>query len=132
VAATVLLVDDDEPVRRLLARALEQAGYRVMEAADGQLALEILRRHGNRIHVVVTDIRMPRFDGYQLADWMAVWDHQQPLVFITGYGQPSDRLPGRVLHKPFSTADLLLEVRRALRQVGIEPAGIASTGPMQK
>jgi YesN/AraC family two-component response regulator len=43
---------------------------------------DYLKRQGQQIHVVMTDIRMPRFNGYQLADWMAVWDDQQPIIFI--------------------------------------------------
>lgn len=118
----VLLVDDDETVRRLLARGLQQAGYDVLEAADGQLALEMLKRAPDFIDLVITDIRMPRFDGYQLAEWMAVWDCQQPLIFITGHGAPDQSPPGPVLYKPVSIDDLVIQVRRSLRQVGVRPA----------
>jgi two-component system cell cycle sensor histidine kinase/response regulator CckA len=127
--AMILLVDDDEAVRGVLARGLRAEGYRILEAADGQAALRILKRERERIHLVVTDLRMPRFDGYQLAEWMDAWDCQQPLIFITGHGEPDRSLPGPVLFKPVSIGDLVLQVRRSLRQVGIRPAG---AGPVAR
>lgn len=122
----VLVVDDDDAARGFLIHGLERAGYAVLEAADGQFALEILKQKRDAIHLVVTDIRMPRMDGYQLAEWMAVWDFQQPLIFMTGYEQPIRGLPGPVLHKPISTDDLLAQVRRSLRQVGIRPVDLGA------
>ena len=98
---TVLLADDEDGVRQGLARALEEARYRVVQAMDGQSALDHLRRQSHKIHVVVTDIRMPRFSGYQLADWMAVWDYQHPIIFISDCGQGDSTWPGPLLCKPF-------------------------------
>jgi DNA-binding response OmpR family regulator len=123
----LLLVDDDETVRGLLARGLKRAGYQVLEAADGQIALDLLKRRRGVIDLVITDIRMPRFDGYQLAEWMAVWDCPQPLIFITGHGAPDRSPPGPVLFKPVSVEDLVVQVRRSLREVGIRPADPART-----
>lgn len=118
---TVLLVDDEEGVREALGRALEHAGYRVIRAVDGQAALDYLKREGDEIHVVVTDSRMPRLSGYQLVEWMAVWDYQQPTIFMSGYGQAAPTLPGPLLSKPFPAVVLIDEVRRSFRQAGISP-----------
>ena len=62
--ATVLLVDDEAPIRRSLGPYLERSGYRVHLASDGVEALEVLGRH--RIDIVVTDVLMPRLDGREL------------------------------------------------------------------
>jgi two-component system cell cycle response regulator CpdR len=120
-APTVLLADDEDGVRQSLARALEEARYRVVQAVDGESALAFLKRRGRDIHVVVMEARMPRFHGYQLADWMAVWDYQQPIIFISGYSHTDLTLPGPLLRKPFPSRCLIVEVRRAFMQVGVKP-----------
>jgi len=117
----VMLVDDNEGIRHSLGRTLEEAGYHVVLAEDGQGALEILQEEGHDIHVVVTDIRMPRVNGYQLAEWMAVWDFQQPIIFISGYGDGGVPLAGPFLSKPLSASTLIRAVGRALREVGVKP-----------
>jgi CheY-like chemotaxis protein len=129
----LLVVEDNELVRRFLVRGLEGAGYAVREAGDGRAALEILKRKHDAIHLVIADVQMPGFDGYALADWMAVWDFQQPLIFMTGYERPSRALPGPLIYKPFPITRLIALVRRSLREAGIrpsdaDPASMPSTG----
>jgi two-component system, cell cycle sensor histidine kinase and response regulator CckA len=118
----LLVVEDNELVRRFLVRGLEGAGYTVREAADGRAALELLKRKHDAIHLVIADVRMPGFDGYALADWMAVWDFQHPLIFMTGYERPSRPLPGPLLFKPFPIERLVSLVRKSLRVAGIRPS----------
>jgi two-component system cell cycle sensor histidine kinase/response regulator CckA len=64
--SAVLVVDDDSAVRMLVARALESSGYAVIVAGDGAQALELLERRGAGIHLVLTDIQMPRLGGLEL------------------------------------------------------------------
>ena len=67
VTITVLVVDDDADVRRIIVRELEQAGFRVLTAANGDDALAVLARSEVEVQLVLCDLLMPGVDGYQLA-----------------------------------------------------------------
>jgi CheY-like chemotaxis protein len=111
---TVLVVDDESSLRRLVARRLTTEGYRVLEAGDGIEALALLQKPESDIRLVITDIRMPRMDGYALADRIGERAKSPPIIFISGYGQAGVWLPGSVFAKPFSLDALMEEVRRLL------------------
>lgn len=118
---TLILVAEDEPVvRRLAVRTLEQAGYRVLAAADGAEALDMLEREPDPPEVVVMDVIMPRMNGRQLADAVRVRWPRVALLFISGHtgeGDVLERLvpPGApFLQKPF-TPDGLVRAVGALR-----------------
>lgn len=68
MSETILLVDDDGPIRRLLRRALEGQGYQLLEACDGHEALGLLANHRGPIDLLLTDVVMPRMDGFTLSD----------------------------------------------------------------
>ena len=112
--ATVLVVDDESSLRRLIARRLANEGYRVLEAGDGIEALALLQTPDTDIRLVITDIRMPRMDGYALADQIGDRPKSPPIIFVSGYGQTGVWLPGSVFAKPFSLDALMEEVRRLL------------------
>ncbi len=82
---TVLLVDDDNAVRKMLSRVLVEAGYNVLEAHDGQEAVEVLRLTSDDIHLVLSDIVMPRLDGAGLAGVLRSEYPTTPVVFMTGF-----------------------------------------------
>jgi CheY-like chemotaxis protein len=111
---TVLVADDESSLRRLVARRLTNDGYRVVEAGDGIEALALLQAPDTDIRLVITDIRMPRMDGYALADRIGERAKSPPIIFISGYGQTGVWLPGSVFAKPFSLDALMEEVRRLL------------------
>jgi CheY-like chemotaxis protein len=119
---TVLVVDDEASLRSLVARRLVQEGYRVLEAGNGVEALELLRVPGNDVRLVITDIRMPRMDGYELADRIGDRARSPKMLFISGYGQSGVWLPGSVFGKPFSLDALMDEVRTLLVPAKPEPA----------
>ena len=116
---TLLLVEDEAAVRRLTRRVLEERGYRVLEAADGNEALTISRRHGGPIHLLLTDVVMPRMNGRELA---AIFSAERPearVLYMSGY--PDDSvlqagLGGQVpfLQKPFTPDGLAAKLRDAL------------------
>ncbi len=103
-AATVLVTEDEPLVRMIAVETLREAGYEVREAGDGVAALEILERGG--IDLLITDIQMPRMNGYQLADAaMTRWPNLK-ILLITGYareGVPASIASARLrtLQKPF-------------------------------
>jgi two-component system, cell cycle sensor histidine kinase and response regulator CckA len=116
---TVLLVDDEESVRIVTARQLEGAGYRVLPAQDGVEALRLLDTTKWPVGVVITDLRMPRMDGIQLADRLRQRTPAPMVLFIFGAScNASNELPGPVLYKPFSTEELLSQTRTLLAQAG--------------
>jgi PAS domain S-box-containing protein len=113
---TVLLVEDEDPIRALLARTLQGSGYRVLLARDGHEALDVARS-AEHIDLIVTDIVMPRLGGLDLARELASSRPSLPVLFLTGYtDSPPPALDERkgFLQKPFSSRALLVEMRRLL------------------
>ena len=110
---TVLVVEDDDGLRLLMRQVLESAGYQVCEADEGFQALSVLLQ-GRPVDLVVTDIRMPRMDGYELAAHMLALAIKIPILFVSGYVSELDAtvLPGPVLPKPFEAEQLLARVRQ--------------------
>jgi CheY-like chemotaxis protein len=117
---TILLVDDEEGVRQVLARGLEEKGYRLLEASSATQALEILQRLGEEVDLVVTDLAMPGMNGLDLARQATQISRFLPFVFISG--QPRELLPDLdaagpdhpLLQKPFTPDDLVACVRARL------------------
>ena len=110
----VLVVEDEDCLRLLMRKTLEAAGYQVCEADEGFQALSVLLQ-GRKVDLVLTDIRMPRMDGFELAAHMAALALKMPILFVTGYAdevEPS-ALPGPVLCKPFLPEQLVAFVRQA-------------------
>ena len=117
---TVLVVEDDDQLRRSAKRILEDAGYQVVTAADGQEALEVLRQQGPAIHLVFSDLVMPRLGGRALLDALHREGRTARFLFASGYSDPDSRggvpldPPLRVLRKPWTASDLLVRVREVL------------------
>ena len=107
----VVLVVDDEPMMRWFMTTVLRDHFRVLVAADGQEALETVREVGDEIAALVTDIRMPRLDGLELADRLQAMDNPPPLLFISGF-MGGGELPGPFLTKPFRPEALLAAVQR--------------------
>jgi CheY-like chemotaxis protein len=112
-----VLVAEDEAMLRLLAvEMLEEAGFSVSQAADGAEALDLLKAQPE-IQVLVSDIKMPRMDGYALTQAGLTLRPDLKIVLMTGYAQepPPDivRASGiRTLHKPFDLEELTELVRQ--------------------
>jgi two-component system, cell cycle sensor histidine kinase and response regulator CckA len=118
---TILVVDDMEAVRHLARRVLEAGGYRVYEAGDGVEALACLARDG-QVDLVVTDLRMPNMDGWELATHLSARSPRVPVLFMSGYDEHlgSQSLLGPVLAKPFTSEQLYERIRGLL---GEAPGG---------
>jgi two-component system, cell cycle response regulator CpdR len=116
----ILVAEDDESVRALVARALLENGHDVMTAADGGAALETLTREQGRFDLLLTDIKMPVMDGIALA-LAAARDHPQvTILLMTGYADQRERAHGLealihdVIIKPLSVAGVRSAVDEAL------------------
>jgi two-component system cell cycle sensor histidine kinase/response regulator CckA len=103
--ATVLVVDDEAPLRRYISRALEDAGYHVLTAQDGSQALRQLRESRLPVQLVVTDVSMPGMTGPELAAQIAT-EPYPPLVLFVSADHAFLDLPGPLLRKPFLPGDL--------------------------
>lgn len=103
----VLVVEDDRGVRVAASRLLSSAGYAVLDAEDGREALDLLRHLAPAVDLVLTDIRMPRMTGMELARAIAELWPDLPVLFMTGFSEdllgwlPEDARRNRVLTKPF-------------------------------
>ena len=103
---TILIVDDDCTIRTLMQTALERDGYRVLVAADGEEGLHVFRQHRDRIALLLTDVTMPRMNGFDLADHVLTSDSRIPVVFTSGDVPDADRGFGCIA-KPFKLGELI-------------------------
>lgn len=121
---TILVVDNEETIRKTLLKILEKEGYKVLTAADGQAALEILREH--RVHLILSDICMPRIDGHELLKQIKTILPGVEIVLMTGQGKLENRLEGlkegafALIPKHFTKLALNKTVRRALEKQAAE------------
>jgi PAS domain S-box-containing protein len=117
---TILLTEDEAAVRMATRTILEQAGYRVIEAANGHLALDTFRKRGAEIDLVMTDMIMPGMNGRELADHLRELRPGIRLLFTSGYTddtvfRKSLVEPGsHFIQKPYTPQELTAKVREAL------------------
>jgi CheY-like chemotaxis protein len=117
---TVLVVEDEAAVRKLVTRVLRGAGYEVLEAFGGAVAVQLARNHPGQIHLIVVDVVMPGMNGRETAEAIAKVRPGIPALFISGY---TDEIIARhgvleagvqLLAKPFTSRELLGRVQQLL------------------
>ena len=108
---TVLVVDDEEPLRRYLARVMTDEGYHVLIAESGLEALAVLEHSTTRVDLVITDVLMPGMTGPELAVRLAAQPSPPPILFVSG---SHTDVPGPLVRKPFLPDDLSLTARWVL------------------
>jgi two-component system, cell cycle sensor histidine kinase and response regulator CckA len=117
---TILLIDDEEPVQQIVRDILARRGYRVLVACDGPEALAASQDFSGPIHLVLTDVVMPRMHGWDVARSLAVQRPAIKILFISGYPentlfQRGPNLLGRhFLQKPFLANTLVHKIRQVL------------------
>jgi len=119
---TVLVVDDEEMVRRLAARILAGEGYRVLEASGGEEAVRVLQRSSSRIDGVLTDVAMPGLGGRQLGETISRCWPRVRVLFMSGF--PARRIVDEgeldptapFIQKPFTSEQLTRKVRQLLAE----------------
>lgn len=125
--ATILLVEDDAELRRLIARTLRRDGYQVVECENGDAALDwlgdgVFDGYYERLpELIVSDVRLPYFDGFELLEVVREGLTRVPVILITGFPdretsrQAAALGAARVLAKPFDLGELRTAVRDVLR-----------------
>jgi PAS domain S-box-containing protein len=122
--ATILLVEDERPVRSTVRRLLERHGYKVLEAANGQDALTLVVSRQTEIHLVLSDMVMPGMGGMELADRVRAVAPTLPVLLMTGYTEEAISRAGdrpreeQIIEKPFTLNAMLEKVRWALAANG--------------
>jgi two-component system, cell cycle sensor histidine kinase and response regulator CckA len=117
---TILLVEDEDSVRQLVRETLESRGYRVLEAANGNAGLEVVARHPDPIHLVITDIVMPGLSGQELVEQLIPMRPGIKALYLSGYAQDAfssssaAEAPKAFLQKPFTLQSLARKVREVL------------------
>lgn len=116
---TILLVEDEDSVRESTAKYLRENGYTVLMAKQGMEAIEVARHHLHDIHLLLSDLVMPKMSGIELADRIALTRPTTKVIFMSGYskdlfaGRPDTEPRHLLLHKPFR----LLTLGRRIREV---------------
>ena len=121
-SAMILVAEDEALVRAVTARVLDRAGYTVLEAEDGEQALEVLRRYHSTLDLVISDVVMAKLDGRELVrrvmkEWPGL-----PILLISGYNPEEPTTPDEpvggveFLMKPFTPSELLHKVSTLVRR----------------
>jgi CheY-like chemotaxis protein len=117
---TLLVVEDDDSLRRLIARILTRNGYEVLETSSSKEALGICNEHGGSIDLLLTDVNMPEMQGNELARRIAETHPGMRTLFMSGAADDSITRHGFLepgegfVQKPFSVEELLQKVGHAL------------------
>jgi len=139
MSARILVVDDDAQIVRLLRTYLEQAGFLVLSASDGEEALHMIRH--DRPDAVVLDVMMPKRDGLSLAQVVRADEHlaQLPILMLTARVEDADKIHGLdmgaddYLIKPFNPLEVVARVRALVRRStgNLHPASIVVLRDLQ-
>lgn len=133
--ATIMIVDDEAEMRKMIRTFLEKDGYTVIEAADGIDALTLFRKE--RIDLIILDIMMPFMDGFSFTkEIKAISDI--PIIFLSAKGSETDKVYGLKLGgddymvKPFSPSELIARIESVLRRTynKIKEEEIITAGPL--
>jgi CheY-like chemotaxis protein len=117
---TILIVEDDEGVRKLAIRILEKQGYVVLESSQGDDALHLCEEHQGPIHLIVTDVVMPVMNGYELTKRLTLHHPGAKILYMSGYTNNSIIHHGilekgtNYIQKPFTVDSLAKKVREVL------------------
>ncbi|MEE8259256.1 MAG: response regulator, partial [Sphingomonadales bacterium] len=117
----ILFVEDEDPVRTFVSRALQNKGYKVLEAADGEAALEVLNNYTGPVDLLISDVVMPQMDGPTLAKKVMETFPKVKIILISGYAEEGfhkglDRARFSFVPKPFSLQTLAEKVRLVLEE----------------
>ncbi|WP_449600884.1 response regulator transcription factor [Paenibacillus sp. Marseille-Q9583] len=129
--STILVVDDDYHIRKLIRLYLEKNQFSVVEAEDGQIALDILAH--TKIDLAIVDVMMPNIDGIELTEDIRSYI-DMPILMVTAKGESKDKVRGfnagsdDYLVKPFDPIELILRVKSLLKRYHVTPSNVIQLG----
>src|SRR5262249_49838373 len=121
----ILLVEDEDAVRTFAARALTNRGYTILEASNGEAALEILRAETRTVDLVISDVMMPNMDGPSLAREIRRLKPGLRMLFISGYAEEAFKKSlenmdhFEFLAKPFTLKQLAAKVKEIMQEPAV-------------
>ena len=130
---TILIVDDESRMRKLINDFLKQKGYKILEAEDGEEALKIFEENENKINLILLDVMMPKLDGWSVLRQIRQTS-KVPIIMLTARGEEQDELFGfelgvdEYVSKPFSPKILVARVEAILKRANPNASGTKDYG----
>ena len=124
VEDSILVVDDEERMRKLIKDFLNNKGYHILEAEDGEKALEVYEENQSKIMLILLDVMMPKLDGWSVLRQIRQKNKDVPIIMLTARGEEQDELFGfelgvdEYISKPFSPKILVARVEAILKRTG--------------
>src|ERR1700678_1962022 len=112
---TILLVEEEDPVRRVVETMLKRHGYQVLASGSSKEALATAEQHGGIIHLLITDMVMPGMSGRKMAECLVARRPEMKVLYVSGYGDAKADDEAHFLQKPFSTEELANKIRELLK-----------------
>jgi two-component system cell cycle sensor histidine kinase/response regulator CckA len=112
---TVLLVEDEDPVRRVVETMLKRHGYQVIASASPKDAVAAAEQHRGKIHLLITDMMLPGMSGRKMAECITEQRPEMKVLYVSGYGDAKAQSDVPFLQKPFSTEELATKIREVLK-----------------
>jgi DNA-binding response OmpR family regulator len=134
---TILVVDDESRIRKLIKDFLHQEDYNVIEAEDGEDALNVYEENKNKIDLIILDVMMPKFDGWSVLRKIRQDNTQLPIIMLTARAEEQDELFGfelgvdEYISKPFSPKILVARVEAILKRTNQDKKEIKDYGGIQ-
>ena len=134
---SILVVDDEERMRKLIKDFLTNKGYHILQAEDGEKALEIYQENKSKIMLILLDVMMPKLDGWSVLRQIRQENKELPIIMLTARGEEQDELFGfelgvdEYISKPFSPKILVARVEAILKRTGKNEKEIKDLGGIQ-
>ena len=134
---SILVVDDEERMRKLIKDFLTNKGYHILEAEDGEKALKNYQENKSKIMLVLLDVMMPKLDGWSVLRQIRQENKELPIIMLTARGEEQDELFGfelgvdEYISKPFSPKILVARVEAILKRTGKNEKEIKDLGGIQ-
>jgi DNA-binding NtrC family response regulator len=112
---TILLVEDEDPVRRVVETMLKRHGYQVLASASSKDAIAAAEQYRGVIHLLITDIMLPGMSGRKMAECISAKRPDMMVLYVSGYGGAEAQSEAHFLQKPFSTEELATKIRELLK-----------------
>ena len=134
---SILVVDDEDRMRKLIKDFLTNKGYHILEAEDGEKALEIYQQNQSKIMLILLDVMMPKLDGWSVLRQIRQSNKELPIIMLTARGEEQDELFGfelgvdEYISKPFSPKILVARVEAILKRAGRDSKEVKDFGGIQ-